>query len=254
MKLWFRTEGKPYEGNEPNFFEANNFDWAEIITSNYHIIKDEISPLINEETNLLKPYLEKEIQFPPENWKTESFYFWSRANRKMINLFPKTNEILKKIPGLVSASINLLEPGSKINAHYGDTNAIYRCHLGLKVPEGLPKCGFRVNNETRAWEEGKLLIFLDAYTHDAFNYSNNKRFIMLFDVLRPEFRNKKNYVCSHVLGATAIYEYTNNISLNLRKAFENAPGPLQSLLIIFTQIYAYLFFTLQRIVFKTKLN
>jgi aspartyl/asparaginyl beta-hydroxylase (cupin superfamily) len=252
-KLWFRTSGLAYVGKEPAFFNPADFDWAKYIMSNWQTIRDEMQPIIDEKTNsILRPYFEEGVQYPPKNWKTESFYFWSRANRPMIKMFPKTHAIIKEVPGLVSASINLLEPGSKINAHYGDTNAIYRCHLGLKIPKALPQCGFKVKNEERAWEEGNFLIFLDAYTHEAFNYSNDKRYILLIDVLRPEFKSKKYLICSQVLGATALYNITNK--LGLRDTFEDMPGYIRRFCVLFTQSYSWLFFTMQRIVFSTHLK
>jgi aspartyl/asparaginyl beta-hydroxylase (cupin superfamily) len=251
--LWFRTEG-PYKGDAPAFYDPETIDWAKRIMDNWHVIREELSPMIDEGKNeLLKPYFEDAIQFPPKNWKTESFYFWTRANRIMINLFPKTHAIIKEVPGLVSASINLLEPGSRIMPHYGDTNAIYRCHLGLQVPAGLPECGFRVNNESRPWEEGKFIIFLDAYTHEAFNNSTGKRYILLLDVLRPEFRSKKYRVCTRVLGTTTLYEIAVKIP-GLRERVEKTPLIVLAFFLIFAQAYTWLYLFLQRNIFNTHLK
>jgi aspartate beta-hydroxylase len=36
-------------------------------------------------------------------------------------------------------------------------------HLGLRVPRG---CSLRVAEETRAWEEGKCLVFDDSFEHE----------------------------------------------------------------------------------------
>ena len=44
------------------------------------------------------------------------------------------------------------------------------CHLPLIVPNG---CWLRVGNETREWEEGKLLIFDDSIEHEAKNPSGD---------------------------------------------------------------------------------
>ena len=228
-KLWFRLSGKPYKGDEPYFFDPKQFDWAQHVMNNWATIREEMKLMIDEEQNaILKPYFEDAIQFPPKNWKTESFFFWTKANRIMIGMFPKTYQILKEVPGLVSASINLLEPGTKILPHYGDTNAIYRCHFGLKVPATLPECGFRVESESRPWEEGKFLIFLDAYTHEAFNNSEQKRYILLLDVLRPEFRNRKYYVCTKVLGSMSLYQWAGKIP-GMRLRFEGWPAIVKSL-------------------------
>ena len=254
MELWFRTSGSAYAGPEPPFFDPQDFDWAKYIMENWHTIREEMSLMIDENQNaILKPYFQDSIQFPPKNWKTESFYFWTKANRIMIGMFPKTHEIIKQVPGVVSASINLLEPGSKILPHYGDTNAIMRCHLGLQVPDdGLPACGFKVKEESRPWEDGKFLIFLDAYTHEAFNNTDQKRYILLLDVLRPEFRDRKYRISTMILGSISIYGY-----LGTRQAiskFENSPAFIKRFFLFFTCFYWWLFLTAQRTIFSTHLK
>jgi aspartyl/asparaginyl beta-hydroxylase (cupin superfamily) len=57
------------------------------------------------------------------------------------------------------------------------------CHLPIIVPPG---CWLRVGNETREWEEGKLLIFDDSMEHEAKNPTGELRVILLFEVWRPE--------------------------------------------------------------------
>ena len=115
--------------------------------------------------------------------------------------FKNTIELLENIPGLVSASFNLLEPHSNIAPHYGDTNAIIRCHLGLEIPGELPQIGFEVNGKQRSWRKGEVLMFCDAYYHKAWNNTEKKRVILLFDVIRPEFIHKKDWICSRILAS-----------------------------------------------------
>ncbi len=249
-KLWFRTQGIAYKGKEPEFFNPQDFEWAKNVIANYNVILKELHPLIeNDEKNILKSYFETEVQSSINIWKTEGFYFWSRANRPLINMFPKTHNIIKDIPGLVTASINLLEPKSIIKEHSGDTNAIYRCHLGLKIPATLPYCGFRVKNMKKTWEEGNMLIFLDAYPHEAFNNSNDKRFILQLDVLRPEFYRRKHYICSRVLAITN-YDRIMIINPQLKKYLLI----FSSFLISTIQVYFLFYLFLQRTIFNTHLK
>ncbi|MGH6729441.1 MAG: aspartyl/asparaginyl beta-hydroxylase domain-containing protein, partial [Sphingomicrobium sp.] len=56
------------------------------------------------------------------------------------------------------------------------------CHLPLIVP---PDCGFRVGNEVRQWEEGKLLAFDDTIEHEAWNRSEADRAVLIIDVWNP---------------------------------------------------------------------
>ena len=62
------------------------------------------------------------------------------------------------------------------------------CHLPLIVPPG---CRFRVGDEVRAWEVGKLLIFDDTIEHEAWNDGVEDRIVLIFDVWRPELTEKE---------------------------------------------------------------
>lgn len=229
-KLWYGVYGKEYVGPEPAFFDAQQFEWAKTLTSNYKVIVEELAPLMHENNTDLKPYFDANIQYPPKNWKTIGFYFWGRRNRKTCLKFPETNAILQKIPGLISASFNMLEPHSHIKPHFGDTNAVYRVHLGIKIPEGLPNCGFRVNGEDSAWKEGELLVFIDANVHEAYNNTPHRRYILLLDIIRPEFATKKHNVCSHVLAMLSLY-YIISLHPILIKITKNLPDLVVNILL-----------------------
>ncbi len=56
-------------------------------------------------------------------------------------------------------------------------------HIPLIAP---PDCALRVGSETRAWEDGKALIFDDSFEHEAWNRSDRTRIILLFEIWRPE--------------------------------------------------------------------
>jgi aspartyl/asparaginyl beta-hydroxylase (cupin superfamily) len=96
--IWFRDSGNEYVSRgEPYFFDPKEFEWAQYIIENWREIRTELSPLIDDNKDeFLKSYFEDVLQSAPNNWKTEGLYFWSRANRPVIRMFPKTNEIVKK--------------------------------------------------------------------------------------------------------------------------------------------------------------
>ncbi len=203
--LWFGVYGKKYEGKEPAFFDEKNLPWIETLKEIYPRLKEGLLPLIHEDDNNFTPYFESRLQFPPNNWKTLHFYIWGWRSHAHLNKVPVMKELVKIIPDLISASFSLLEPHSRILPHSGDTNAIYRVHLGIKIPAGLPQCGFIVNGEARSWQEGEVLTFLDANTHEAFNESNERRYILTMDIVRPEFATKKKYVCIKILSILSLY-------------------------------------------------
>lgn len=114
---------------------------------------------------------------------------------------PGTVNLLRDIPGLVSASVSIMEPHAEIKPHFGDTDAIYRCHLGLVIPGGLPGCGIRVGYEDRAWQHGQLIVFNDANYHTAWNQTDQRRIVMILDIIRPEYLRQQKWICSLVLAS-----------------------------------------------------
>lgn len=204
-----------YKGIEPSFIKPDEFDWASELKANGPLIKDELFNYLSKHD--LKSYFASSMVSRNNSWRTISLKTWSIELFKNQKEFPITNALIKKYPQIISASFNLLEPNSKILPHCGDTNAIYRCHLGLEIPEGLPNCGFKVRDENRAWENNEWIIFMDAYNHEAFNNSTKERYIFLLDVLRDDFSSQKKQVCATVLSSLFIQKWTGRLGLNLTK-------------------------------------
>lgn len=201
-KLWFGVYGKPYELDEPAFFDED-FPWKKVLEQRFQEIKSELEPLMQNGDGL-QPYFDEGLQFPPRNWKTLSFLYWGVKTKKAESM-PGLLSLLRDIPGLVNVSVSMLEPNSRILPHSGETNAVFRVHLGLEVPAGLPECGFKVHEEMRPWQEGELLVFLDAHQHEAFNESNGRRYILLLDIMRPEFMHLQRRVCVMALSILSLY-------------------------------------------------
>jgi aspartyl/asparaginyl beta-hydroxylase (cupin superfamily) len=196
--IWFSVFDKTdYKGNEPNFFNPDDYHFSKLITDNFEVINQELEKYL--EAHALESYFNTSMVAEANTWKTISLKWWDVEIYEHHKYFLKTLEVMKSIPGLVSASFNLLEPKGHIVPHCGDTNGIFRCHLGLSIPGTIPHCGFRVGEEWRSWEQGKLLVFVDANNHEAINNTDKNRYIFLFDIVREEFIEKKRWVCSTVL-------------------------------------------------------
>lgn len=215
--LWFSIYDFSfnYKGNEPPFFEPSTFDWAIELEQNAGLIKQELLQYLTE--HHLESYFNASMVSKKNSWRTIALKTWSVELYKNQKSFPVTTSLINKYPQIISASFNLLEPGSKIVPHSGDTNAIYRCHLGLEIPAGLPDCGFRVKDEKRAWENNKWLIFLDAYDHEAWNNSGKERYIFLMDVMRDEFKSRKHLVCSTVLTSLFLQKRASMFKVSFEK-------------------------------------
>jgi len=199
--IWYSYTLKPYLLDEPGFYNKQDFEWTKLLEDNFEVIKKETLAFV--QNNQLKPYFNKSLLSKTNSWKTEGLLFWGYFFRKNHSPFSATWKVAKQIPGIVSFSISELDPNSNIKPHNGDTNAIIRVHFPIVVPSGLPECAFTVNGETRAWEEGKVILFNDAQIHCAQNLTDQKRLVLLIDVIRPDFLDQKIEICGKVLNGLA---------------------------------------------------
>jgi ornithine lipid ester-linked acyl 2-hydroxylase len=201
LEPWYVASGVPFDGNEPCFFDPQDFPWVEQLESQWVTIRDELEVLLNEHGDSLVPYFNADLVSGDKTWKTVVLYFWGFKFKENCKKCPKTAAILESIPNMIGASFSLLEPNSSVKPHNGDTNAIARCHLGLSIPGSLPECGMGVGDEKQSWENGKLMMFCDAHVHTAWNHTPERRFVLILDVIRPEYATQKNKVCLKIWGA-----------------------------------------------------
>ncbi|HXU25928.1 MAG TPA: aspartyl/asparaginyl beta-hydroxylase domain-containing protein [Bacteroidia bacterium] len=185
---------------DETFYDSSQFKWAQTIEANWKLIYEEITTHLQKHEKEFGAYFDDGLVNQKDKWKSFGFYFWGlRLPDKECEHFAKTINLLKKIPDVVSASVSIMEPYSEIKPHFGDTDAIYRCHLPLIVPGILPEIGFQVGYEKYSWKEGKLLIFNDAAYHKGWNNTDKRRLILIFDVIKPVLKSKKRWICSQAL-------------------------------------------------------
>jgi aspartyl/asparaginyl beta-hydroxylase (cupin superfamily) len=198
-KIWFSLFDLSfnYKGSEEAFQSPTIFSWANEFEENYEGIYLELQHYLA--SNAPKPYFKSSMVDTSKGYRTISLRWWDLEFRKNRKYFPITSAIMLKYPEITTLSFNFLGPDSKIVPHCGDTNSIYRCHFGLKVPAGLPLCGIKVKDQERRWEQGKWLVFMDAFVHETFNTTRGERIILLMDVIRPEYIAKRTWITSVVL-------------------------------------------------------
>lgn len=196
--IWYSYWGTAYTGSYAAFTDPHEFTWALWAEENFARIRADIETRLNTQGHTLKPYFYGSLVSRPDAWKVEPFYFWGQRNDAACKSIPALDELFARIPGLTSAALSVLDAESDIHAHYGDTNAIVRCHFGLQIPGELPDCGLEVNGKQRAWEEGRWLMFCDAHLHRAWNHTPHTRYVLIVDVLRPEFEKSKTEICANV--------------------------------------------------------
>lgn len=118
-------------------------------------------------------------------WKTFLLTAYGIKSQQNIALCPETWRILQKIPGLKTAMFSIFEPGKHLPAHRGPYNGVLRLHLGLIVPEPKEEMAIRVGSNICHWEEGQVLIFDDAYEHEAWNRTDKVRVVLFVDFVKP---------------------------------------------------------------------
>lgn len=97
---------------------------------------------------------------------------------------------------------SILSPGKRLPPHYGPYRGVLRHHLALVVPEPTEACGIRVDDQTRHWDEGQSLVFVDTYEHEAWNDTSGERVVLFLDIKRP-LRRPMSWVNDGVIKAVA---------------------------------------------------
>jgi aspartate beta-hydroxylase len=194
------------------FFERDEFDWVAELESETPAIREELSALLGEGADF-RPYVENDPDRPHRDFhglnedpSWTALYLWrdGKVVEENAQRCPKTMAALEKVPLSAIGSrtpavlFSRLEPGAHIPPHTGMLNCRLICHLPLIVPAG---CWLRVGNETRQWEEGKLLIFDDSFEHEAKNPTGELRIILLFDIWRPELCAEERKAISSIFDA-----------------------------------------------------
>ena len=189
------------------FYDSGEFDWVPEIEAAAGTIRDELSELLKDGTDDFRAYLHGAAEGVLRMDKNKALVGnkdWSAlflcengwTVPEVLKRCPRTWETILKAPvPRVSgwgptAMFSLLKAGARISPHTGMFNTRLVCHLPLIVP---PNCRFRVGNEVREWEEGKLLIFDDTIEHEAWNDSDEDRIVLIFDIWRPELSEQEKY-------------------------------------------------------------
>lgn len=187
------------------YYDPTEFAWTPAVEAATDDIRAELKALLEQRgTDDFRPYMQDEpgVVRLDTNKELVDNKEWSalflvengQPDRALIERCPKTWEAVSKaplprIPGWgPTIMFSLLKAGARINAHTGMFNTRLVCHLPLIVPPG---CRFRVGNEVREWEEGKLLIFDDTIEHEAWNDGTEDRVVLIFDIWRPELSEQE---------------------------------------------------------------
>lgn len=199
LKKWYSfSEGLSYVGTEPSFFNVKDKYWAKVLIDNHEIIFNEIQNAIALNNDGIIPYFNKTLASKADDWTILPLYLWGKKQIINCRTCPETTKIIEGISAMTSCTFSVLNPHTTIKPHYGDSNVMYRCHLTLQCNSGLPEMGMRVKNDTIEWKTGELFAFCDAYNHEVWNRTDEKRLVLIVDFLREEFEFQKKQICAEV--------------------------------------------------------
>lgn len=197
------------------FYDPSDFDWVAALEAETAAIRAEVEGVLAADRDIA-PYVRTNAGRPtPEHallndpgWS--AYYLWQDG--KLIEdhaaACPRTVAALRDLPIPVIAErspyvlFSVLKPGTHIPPHWGMLNTRLICHLPLIVPEG---CRLRVGNEVRTVEAGKMMIFDDSISHEAWNDSGETRVILLFEIWRPELDDGERKALTTMFEAIGAY-------------------------------------------------
>jgi beta-hydroxylase len=174
-------------GNPPVYNNAT-FPWVAEIEREWQLIRAELEPVLARRQDLPNFHdISTDVQTisTDDRWKTFFLAGYGLTSEQNIKRCPETWRIVQKIPGLKTAMFSIFEPGKHLPAHRGPYNGVLRLHLGLIVPGPQDKIAIRVENQVCHWEEGKALVFDDAYEHEAWNHTDKVRVVLFVDFVKP---------------------------------------------------------------------
>jgi beta-hydroxylase len=203
----------------PCFHDSAAFPWAAGVEREWRLIRAELDRVLARKAELpgVQEMMNDAAALSRDaGWKIFPLVAYGLRSQLNIDLCPETWRIVQTIPGLTTAMFSILEPGKRIPPHRGPYNGVLRLHLGLIVPEPRERTGIRVGSERRHWQEGRALIFDDAYEHEAWNETTGLRVVLFVDFEKP-LRFPAGALNRLLLGLAVFTPFVRESGDNLRR-------------------------------------
>src|SRR5690606_16800940 len=97
---------------------------------------------------------------------------------------PVTTELVRAVPHVQIAGFAVLHAGTHLPRHRGPSKSL-RYHLGLRVPGPPGACRIDVGTDTHAWADGRSLLFDDSVEHEAWNPTDEDRYVLFVEARWP---------------------------------------------------------------------
>uniref|UniRef100_A0A8C4GYP9 Aspartyl/asparaginyl beta-hydroxylase n=1 Tax=Dicentrarchus labrax TaxID=13489 RepID=A0A8C4GYP9_DICLA len=167
--------------------ETGYNDLVKTLERNWKTIRDEALAVMDQNTGLFIP--EEENLREKGEWGQYTLWQQGKKAGSSCQGVPKTCSLLERYPEATGCKrgqikFSVMQPGTHVWPHTGPTNCRLRMHLGLVIPK--QGCRIRCTDQTREWEEGKVLIFDDSFEHEVWQDADSYRLIFIVDVWHPE--------------------------------------------------------------------
>jgi aspartyl/asparaginyl beta-hydroxylase (cupin superfamily) len=203
----------------PCVYDSAAFPWAAAIEREWRAVRDEMDRIMVRKADLPNVQdisADAASLSRDADWKIFPLIAYGIRSQPNIDLCPETWRIVQRIPGLTTAMFSILEPGKRLPPHRGPYNGVLRLHLGLLVPEPRERLAIRVGPDQRHWQEGRTLIFDDAYEHEAWNESSQVRVVLFVDFEKP-LRFPASLLNRLLLGLAVFTPFVRESSASLRQ-------------------------------------
>jgi beta-hydroxylase len=176
--------------NNKEYINIDNLDWTLMLKKNYKIILNEYINYIKN-NGKLKRFRDMDTNKKFVNtvdignipWEVLILKFYNK-NTDKIKYFPKTYNLISKIPGCSLAMFSILPPGKKLEPHYGPFKGVLRYHIGLIIPNKYQDCYLLINDKKYNWREGEDVMFDDTFLHSVENNTDETRVVFFLDIKR----------------------------------------------------------------------
>jgi len=203
----------------PCVYDNKLFPWVAGIEANWTTIRGELDRVLvrrGELPNIQDITVDARSITKDAGWKIFLLVAYGIKSEPNIALCPETWRIVQKIPGLKTAMFSVFQPGKRLPPHRGPYNGVLRLHLGVLVPEHNGNLGIRIGSERRSWSEGRVLVFDDAYEHEAWNETDKPRVVLFVDFEKP-LRFPANIINRILLRLALLTPYLREGNDNLRR-------------------------------------
>ncbi|KAF7214270.1 transcript variant X3 [Nothobranchius furzeri] len=169
-----------------------------MLEKNWKTIRDEALAVMDQDRGRFIP--EEENLREKGDWGQYTLWQQGRKAGGACQGVPKTCSLMERFPEAIGCKrgqikFSVMQPGTHVWPHTGPTNCRLRMHLGLVVPPG---CRIRCTNQTREWNEGKVLIFDDSFEHEVWQEADRYRLIFIVDVWHPELTQYQRQTLSPI--------------------------------------------------------